>query len=275
VANTRKSAKNSNTNESDRNFEDFSVNQLIEFSKTNVFPKKEFAISNTIRKFTVVLHFFDSVRIFENKPEEKLEFSCKICSKSYSAKLGETTNLNKHLSKHTELNGWMKSYDSFNNGSKKAKITEQDLKIIEFVISSNTSLSQLKNPTFHNLSSIKLPCYERFRDTFLPQIMEKMKQAITEKLNKASFVCLIVDLWSSRNGSDFLALVGLLGLKCLDREIIVLDMLRMNDSHTSENIKLTIENIINSYSFDKRKITCKFLVVSFFLAKTSSFHLYL
>jgi len=257
VASSRKSVKNSNSKESDRNFEDFLINQLIELSKNKEFPKKEFSISNSIRKFTVVLHFIDSVRVFEKKPEEKLEFVCKICSKSYQAKLGETTNLNKHLSKHTELEEWMKSYDSFNNGCKKTKITEDDLKIIEFVISSNTSLSQLKNPTFHNLSSIKLPCYERFRDSFLPQIMEKLKEAIKEKLNKASFVCLIVDLWSSKIGSDFIALVGLLGSKCIEREIVVLDMIRMNDSHTAENIKLAIENIINSYSFDRRKITCK------------------
>jgi hypothetical protein len=87
--------------------------------------------------------------------------------------------------------------------------------------------------------------------------MEKLKEAITEKLNRASFVCLIVDLWSSKNGSDFIALVGLLGSKCLDREIVVLDMLRMESSHTAENIKLSIETIINSYSFDKNKITCK------------------
>lgn len=257
IQNNRKTAKNSSFGEQSSSLEDFTVEQLIEFSKTNSYPKKEFLISNTIRKFTVILHFFDSTRIFSNKPEDKLEFTCKICTKSYLAKLGETTNLNKHLNKHSELNEWMKSYDVFNNGSKKAKITDEDFKIIEFIISSNTSLSQLKNPKFHNLIGSNVPCYEKFRDNFLPSVMDKLREAITKKLNNANTVCLLVDLWSSKNGSDFIALIGLLGSKAFEREIVVLDMVKMNDSHTSENIKLAIENIINGYEFENSKITCK------------------
>jgi hypothetical protein len=89
--------------------------------------------------------------------------------------------------------------------------------------------------------------------------MEKLIKIIETKLRKAASICLTLDLWSSSVNSDFLALNASLGSEDFDqREIITIGMVRMNDRHIAENIKLNVEKIVNSFDFDKRKISCKF-----------------
>lgn len=71
-------------------------------------------------------------------------------------------------------------------------------------------------------------------------------------------VTLIIDLWTNKSGSDFIAIGASLMYNKFSREIIVLNMKRMTKSHTAEAIKESVEEIINDFDFDKSKINCKF-----------------
>ena len=128
-------------------------------------------------------------------------------------KFGSLTNLNKHLkteSEHPMTQNWYKKYLEFTNqGSKSPIIDNKTYKLIRFIISTNTSLSQLKNPEFLEIidsNKIKMPANFSFRNTFLPQVMRKLVSAIESKLQNADTICLITDIWTNKSMTDYIAL---------------------------------------------------------------------
>ncbi len=62
--------------------------------------------------------------------------------------------------------------------------------------------------------------------------------------------CLITDIWST-NAKDFIALAAAVTDECFDREIFTIDMMRMEQSHTSEYVKNCIETMVIKYNFNK------------------------
>ena len=84
-----------------------------------------------------------------------------------------------------------------------------------------------------------------FRDEILPKVYQLMRNEILRRLKLAQAICLITDLWCSKQNRDFIALCAIITNSSLEREILVLDMMRMvGDSHTAENIKIAIENMV-------------------------------
>ena len=80
----------------------------------------------------------------------------------------------------------------------------------------------------------------------MPDIYKKLRFKLKEKLDKAENICLMSDIWTAKQNSDFIALVGALMNENLKREILVIDMSRMpGNSHNAENIKLAIETMVN------------------------------
>ena len=65
---------------------------------------------------TLILNFFDFNGKFEEIPEEKMAFDCKICksqklNSTLHAKFAKTTNLGKHLKTHPEYKkNWLEPY---------------------------------------------------------------------------------------------------------------------------------------------------------------------
>ncbi len=64
--------------------------------------------------------------------------------------------MNRHLKdyhkKHSKLVDWLKKYDQFNSSAKeKATIDDNMLDLIKYFISSNNSLTELKNKYFRRL----------------------------------------------------------------------------------------------------------------------------
>ena len=88
-------------------------------------------------------------------------------------------------------------------------------------------------------------------------MIKQVKKVITEKLNKATVVNLIVDIWSNSQMTDFMGLAAMLLNDNFEKECFVIGLERMPRSHNAENIKATIENIVNKYEFDKTKISGK------------------
>ena len=135
--------------------------------------------------------------------------------------------------------------------------------LVKYFISSNTSLSELANPHLLALINhlagpnkpIKLPLYNKFRHTLLPKVLEMMYKELESKLKSAASVILIVDMWS-KNATDFIAIGGALMYHNFDREIVILNMQRMERAHTGEYVKKCVEDMINRFEFDKSKVHC-------------------
>jgi hypothetical protein len=54
------------------------------------------------------------------------------------------------------------------------------------------------------------------------------------------------DLWCNTQTTDFIGLCGVLTSHSFEREILVIDMIRMpGERHTAENIKFAIEQMVN------------------------------
>jgi hypothetical protein len=84
--------------------------------------------------------------------------------------------------------------------------------------------------------------------------MKTMNSIIEKKLQSSLYVCLIIDMWTNRSNSDFVALAA----SCInfsgERELLIIDMAPMNGPHSAENLKLVVEQMINRIDFNKSKI---------------------
>jgi hypothetical protein len=139
-------------------------------------------------------------------------------------------------------------------------LTDKQLALVKYFISSNTALTQLQNPHLLKIldKSIEAPSYHSFRNTFLSIVMNLMRAVQNEKLQNANAITLIVDMWTSKNNKDFIVLGSATMDDCFEREIMVLDMMRMTTNHTAEHVKECCETMVNKFDFDKSKINCNF-----------------
>jgi hypothetical protein len=103
--------------------------------------------------------------------------------------------------------------------------------------------------------------------------MKLVYEQIEIKLQNAESICLIVDIWTNQVSADFIGLAVVLTNSFFEREILVINMMRMPGSHDAENIKYSIEKMINFFDFDKSK--AKSLYFSFnFDSKLNNFVLW-
>ena len=166
--------------------------------------------------------------------------------------------MNKHLSIHTIGLEWLEMYKKSRRRTGSSIITDDTLDLVRWFISSNASLESLENVFLRRLLSDKfdLPHSYSFINTIIPEIISKLRNSIQEKLFQAETICLISDMWTNKQNSDFIGLAAVITNKSWEREIIVIDMIRMpGNDHRAENIKIAIEQMIISYSFDKSKIS--------------------
>ena len=49
----------------------------------------------------------------------------------------------------------------------------------------------------------QIPSVERIRDTLLPNLFNKTKEAVQNKLSQATSVAMIMDIWSSKNMEEW------------------------------------------------------------------------
>ncbi len=136
---------------------------------------------------------------------------------------------------------------AFNNNRGDIQIIdEKTLNLVKYFISSNGALRELKNKWLRELISIEvLPGPDSFRKTILPEVYRKMREEIEKRLNQASTICLLTDLWCNTQTSDFIGLCAVLTTPSFEREMLTVDMIRMpGKRHTAENIKVAIEQMV-------------------------------
>ena len=61
--------------------------------------------------------------------------------------------------------------------------------------------------------------------------------------------------------SSFLGVAALLINDRFDKSLVILGLNQMEEGHTAEKTKDAIENMINKYKFDKRKIRGKYAIL--------------
>lgn len=107
---------------------------------------------------------------------------------------------------HSKMKKWYTLYRDSKKLSVKSLITEPQLNLIRFIVSSNTALSQLANPYLLKIlmPELKMPCFETFRNTFLPQVLRRLKTEFEIRLNKAISITLIPDGWSTTSQVHYL-----------------------------------------------------------------------
>jgi len=81
-----------------------------------------------------------------------------------------------------------------------------------------------------------------------------MFYAINQKLEDAIVVTLISDIWTSPEMLDFIGLAANITTSAFEKEVVVIGMMRMPGSYCAENIKTSIEAMVNRFALDKSKI---------------------
>ncbi|RNA32932.1 hypothetical protein BpHYR1_042562 [Brachionus plicatilis] len=71
----------------------------------------------------------------------------------------------------------------------------------------------------------------------------------------AKYVVLIVDAWTSKTKKEFVVVAAIVIDQKFKRDIFVLGILRLFGRHNAENVKKIIEEIVNSFEFNKNKIS--------------------
>ena len=135
------------------------------------------------------------------------------------------------------------------------------MNLIKWFLSSNAALNELQNEHLikvFNEANLDMPSMNSFTEVILPNVLRQVKGLIEEKLRLACVIILITDIWSSSQMADFLALSVMICYDNFEKECYTIGLKRMPGSHNAENVKITIELIINEYDFDKTKIKGSF-----------------
>ena len=241
-------------------------NELYENAKKGIFNSKKFEFGERIKSYSPILHFFDCETVYETKPTKKITFKFIICKKIFSAKIGRVTNLNRHLvqdhKNDKSLNEWFEKYNRFNSQSKSGtSVDENMLLLIKSFISSNNALIELKNKFFRKLmikAKVKTPDYRTFVNKLLPEVMKQIHETILSKLKMAFSISQITDIWTNKQLKDFIAVAANIINDKFNKELLVIGFIRMKGRHCAENVKAGVESIVNTYEFDKSKISSNF-----------------
>ena len=104
-------------------------------------------------------------------------------------------------------------------------------------------------------AKIKTPDYRTFVNGLLPKVMQEIHEKILSKLNQATSISLITDIWTNKQLKDFIAVVASIINSKFQKELVVIGFSRMPGKHNAENVKKAVEVIVNKYEFDKNKIS--------------------
>jgi hypothetical protein len=192
---------------------------VYELARKQQFPQKEFIVNKKVMLYAPVLHFYKSIRIFINNPEnEQIHYECKICNETLKSPFRDKSNLYKHLKYHESYLDWKKANDKCKNKKIKPLIDTDTLLLIKYFISSNVSHSSLANKYLRILLN-KVIGTKSFDETILPEVYQKLCSKLKEKLHNAEDICLMSDIWTAKQNSDFIGLVTAVMNENFTREV--------------------------------------------------------
>lgn len=179
-----------------------------------------------------------------------------VCQNTYSAKLGVLSNLKKHLfNSHENLRTWLDAYVlQSRRNIDKYTLCDKMVLLTKYFLSSNSAMVELENLYLRKLLTFKLPSPFTFKRKIIPKINENLYKSLEEKLVEANYVCLIIDLWTNFSNEQFLAVGASMIFKNFKKETRVIGMVTTNGSSNAESIKEFVEQIVNKFDFEKKKI---------------------
>lgn len=208
------------------------LDKIFNDGRAGKFPAKFIEFGDFRKAYSTVLQFYECETTYVNKPgkTEMVKFKCVICTRTYRAKLGRTHNLNRHIKcdhkDKAEVVEWFNEYDKVNNKKKESDgLNESTMDLVRYFISSNAALSEFKNKHLRkilNKANIKMSSYRLFKNKILPDVMSELKSKIQFKLQSASTICLVTDIWTNNQMLDFISVSANLIFDNFEKEIIVL-----------------------------------------------------
>ena len=155
--------------------------------------------------------------------------------------------MNKHRCS-PELVKWHKQAE-LARGKPKLVLSGEVLRLIKYIITSNISLVDLKKSEFLDIldKRIEVPTYHVLRNRLLPEVLLKLHDLFTQKLNSAVTISLKTDIWTSRTNTDFIALGAVVCNGDLSKKLLIIGLERMKGKHCAENIRDSIEEMTNKY----------------------------
>lgn len=110
--------------------------------------------------------------------------------------------------KHTLSSSWYESYKKSLGDKYKKKISDDDINLARYFISSNDCLEQLKNKSLRAIikKELHLYSYYAFRNRILNEMKNIIKKSIENKMNLAQFITLITDGWTSLGNSEYIGI---------------------------------------------------------------------
>jgi hypothetical protein len=131
---------------------------------------------------------------------------------------------------------------------------------------------------------MKTPDYRTFVNQLLPKVMDEVHKTILKKLNDASSLSLITDIWTNKQLKDFIAVAANIINEKFEKQLLVIGITRMPGNIMRKmltQVKIVrllciyriiinlcifkgVENIVNKYAFDKSKLSSLFVFESSF-----------
>jgi hypothetical protein len=130
-----------------------------------------------------------------------------------------------------------------------------------YFVTSDEALKSVCNPFLRKVVKPEAGVISstRMRNDILPFVMDKLISEMNKKLNRGVSVSLICDIWSNKMNTAFLGVAASVLYADFSRESIILGIRQVLGSHTVENVKITLENLVNEFEFNKD--TINFIVV--------------
>ena len=203
--------------------DELDLKHLYKLSDKKKFPSQEFLIENKKKQYTPMLHFYNYIRIYNKHPEEheRFNFECKICKKSLLSPFTDKSHLYKHLQRHDDYEKWNEKYKNKKNKKVGPIIDETTMLLIKYFVTSNTSHSNLENQYLRLLLG-KVIGTKKFSDTIIPDVYKNFRNKFKNILDNADDICLMSDIWTAKQNSDFIALAAAIMNENLRRNVLVL-----------------------------------------------------
>jgi len=237
------------------------LEKIFEEGKSNVFEQKTFTFNSDQKKYCAFYNLFYSETEFKIKPntKESIDHRCYICGEIKKCPIGKPGNLKGHLNTHRgaikKLDGWLTKYSVHMKAedSEDESISYDMLSLSLYFQSSTMASRELINESLRNLVKVKMPTEKTFRDKILPDVLKLVKKKLSNILNKSEFIAVSTDIWTDKSMKDFIA-VSASAFIDGKKENYIINIMRMPGRHCAEVIKEALEEMINEFNFDKRKL---------------------
>lgn len=99
-----------------------------------------------------------------------------------------------------------------------------------------------------------MPSLDTLNDKLIPSLYRNAKDIVIENVSKAPYVSLTTDVWTTSTGRHFIGITCLIINDSFQLESYALTCREADDSHTAENVKTLLEEVIAEFKINKSKI---------------------